>query len=309
MVADSRSIEKFDRPWLPKVAEVQILEFLEYFAPSPSTVSINTMSLQNTHFEDSEDEDDFNPQQADISDNEDAGGSDHDDDAGAQIRNEVSRRSANVDDGSDDEQPAPSRRRSSADQNDGEEDEDDEDAEGPGEDLNAGADDDDEEDEDDEEEEITVGYLSCSLKECTDKNFRATAENAVANAVISSSMSKPRLTKMRTRTTMMRTSSTKSRTILLPIPILMISQTSQLGESLTTRDIANSTVGVRWRQVLMPRNKPKSCDKDMPTRIGLVEGLEILRLCPDVCYSPVLTTRVSTLCAVRRERNGRLFSL
>merc|ERR1712093_835633 len=80
LVADSRSIEKFDRPWLPKVAEVQILEFLEYFAPSPSTVSINTMSLQNTHFEDSEDEDDFNPQQADISDNEDAGGSDHDDD-------------------------------------------------------------------------------------------------------------------------------------------------------------------------------------------------------------------------------------
>merc|ERR1712225_135079 len=154
LVADSRSIEKFDRPWLPKVAEVQILEFLEYFAPSPSTVSINTMSLQNTHFEDSEDEDDFNPQQADISDNEDAGGSDHDDDAGAQIRNEVSRRSANVDDGSDDEQPAPSRRRSSADQNDGEEDEDDEDAEGPGEDLNAGADDEDEDENDDDEDEL-----------------------------------------------------------------------------------------------------------------------------------------------------------
>ncbi|KAH7379713.1 hypothetical protein BKA64DRAFT_234011 [Cadophora sp. MPI-SDFR-AT-0126] len=113
------------------------------------------MSLQNTHFEDSEDEDDFNPQQADISDNEDAGGSDQDDDAGAQIRNEASKRFTNVDDGSDDEQPAPLRRRSSADPNDGEADEDDEDAEGPGEDINAGAEDDDEEDEDDEEEEIT----------------------------------------------------------------------------------------------------------------------------------------------------------
>lgn len=111
-------------------------------------------NLQSAHFDDSEDEDDFNPQQADLSDVEDAGGSDHDDDAGAQIRNEASRRSATADDASDDEQPTNTRGRSPAGQEDAEEE--DEDAEGPGEDLAAGADDDDDEDEEDEEEEITV---------------------------------------------------------------------------------------------------------------------------------------------------------
>ncbi|KAJ5041568.1 uncharacterized protein L3040_005148 [Drepanopeziza brunnea f. sp. 'multigermtubi'] len=89
-------------------------------------------NLANTNLEDSDEEEDFNPAQADLSDNE-------------------ASKSANAD--SDDEQPSNSRRRSSAGQDDAEED--DEDAEGPGEDLAAGNDEDDEEDEEDEEEEIT----------------------------------------------------------------------------------------------------------------------------------------------------------
>lgn len=110
---------------------------------------MSTSNLVSGHFDDSEDEDDnFNPLPADISDNEDAGESDHDDDAGAQIRNEASTR--RVDDGSDDE-ASNSRSRPVGDDVD----EDDEDAEGEGEDIRPGAhDDDDEDDEDDEEEEI-----------------------------------------------------------------------------------------------------------------------------------------------------------
>lgn len=112
----------------------------------------NSLSAQYVEDE-SEDEEDFNPVQADDSGNEDNGGLDHDDDAGAQIQNEASRRRVS-DEGSDDE-VAPKSRRAPQD------DEDDEDAEGEGEDTAPGAhDDDDEEDEDEEEEEITVSTLS-----------------------------------------------------------------------------------------------------------------------------------------------------
>lgn len=58
----------------------------------------------------------------------------------------------------------------------------------------------------------------------------------------------------------------------------------------------------------MLRNKPRFCDNDMPTRIGLAELLEILRLCQDVCYFPVLMIQVSMLCVVRKERKEKLFS-
>lgn len=111
---------------------------------------MSTSNLLNAQFDDSEDEDDnFNPQPADLSDD---GG---DDDAGAQIRKEASR--TREVDGSDDEAPAP--RRQSVDDENGE-DEDDEDAEGEGEDITQGAlDDDDEDEEEDEEEEITVGTI------------------------------------------------------------------------------------------------------------------------------------------------------
>lgn len=111
---------------------------------------MSTSNLASARFDDSEDEDDnFNPQPADISDNEDAARSNHDDDAGAQIRNEASSR--RVDDESDDEET--SNPRSKPVEEDA--DEDDEDAEGEGEDIAPGAhDDDDEDDEEDEEEEI-----------------------------------------------------------------------------------------------------------------------------------------------------------
>lgn len=115
-------------------------------------------NLSNTRFDDSEDEEDFNPAQADLSDVEDAGGSDHDEDAGAQIQNEAARRrEVNDDDGSD-EESAISKRRTSADDRDGDEEVDEDDAEGEGEDTAPGANDDEEEEdeEDDDEEEITV---------------------------------------------------------------------------------------------------------------------------------------------------------
>jgi transcription elongation factor SPT5 len=112
-------------------------------------------NLSNARFDDSEDEDDFNPIQADLSDAEDGEGLGHDDDAGAQIQNEAAR-SREVNDESDEEPVL--RRRSSADEHGGNEDEDEEDAEGEGEDTVPGAneDEDEEDEEEDDEEEITV---------------------------------------------------------------------------------------------------------------------------------------------------------
>lgn len=120
-----------------------------------------TTDLLNAHFNDSEDEDDnFNPQPADLSDNEDAGGDDHDEDARNQIQNEAARRPVNEDGYDEDEDaeapPSNGRKRSSEYRK---EDEvgDDEDDEGEGEDTALGVHDDEEEEdeEDDEEEEIT----------------------------------------------------------------------------------------------------------------------------------------------------------
>lgn len=114
-----------------------------YFDHTMSTTNFLTQS-----FDDSEDEDDnFNPQ-PEI----DQGDSDHEDDAGAQIQNEASRRSARDEEASDDEQTD---NRTKGDQEQDGEGEDDEDAEGEGEDLGA-QDEEDEEEEDDDEEEITV---------------------------------------------------------------------------------------------------------------------------------------------------------
>ena len=115
---------------------------------------MSTANLLNTQFDDSEDEEDnFNPQPADLSDVED----DNDADAGAQIRNEASARRVS-EGGSDDESTqdlAPAKKRSPQ-QDDNEADED---AEGEGEDTAPNAlddEDDEEEEEDDDEEEITV---------------------------------------------------------------------------------------------------------------------------------------------------------
>jgi transcription elongation factor SPT5 len=100
-------------------------------------------NLLNQQFDDSEDEEDFNPQPADESDAEDAA-PDHDEDAGDQIRSEAARRSSR------DESPVEN---AIADKDD------DEDAEGEGEDTAPrDEDDDDEDDEDEDEEEITVSH-------------------------------------------------------------------------------------------------------------------------------------------------------
>lgn len=111
---------------------------------------MSTANLLSQNFDDSEEEDDFNPQPANDSGNEGS------DDAGAQIRNEDARR--RVDDESEDEaSPAPKRRERTPD------DEEEQDAEGEGEDTAPRADDDeeeDEEDDDEEEEEITVSLYS-----------------------------------------------------------------------------------------------------------------------------------------------------
>jgi len=108
---------------------------------------MSNSNLANTQFEDSEDEEDFNPAPADISDAEDAGGSDHDDEAGAQIQGEEQMKA----------------RRSSAGDRGGDEDEDEEDAEGEGEETAPGAneDEDEEDEDDDDEEEITVSTRNC----------------------------------------------------------------------------------------------------------------------------------------------------
>ncbi|KAH8594737.1 hypothetical protein B0O99DRAFT_624591 [Bisporella sp. PMI_857] len=111
-----------------------------------------TANLLDAHFDDSEEEDDFNPQQGDDSD----AGSDNEDDAGDQVRNSAARRSLG-DDGSDAEsiaEPTKNKRRDSVGQHDEDENGDDE---GEGEDTAPGPndDDEDEDDEDEEDEEIT----------------------------------------------------------------------------------------------------------------------------------------------------------
>ncbi len=110
--------------------------------PQLRSHTMATSNLLNAQFDDSDDEDDFNPAPADISDAEEAGGSDHDDEAGAQIQGEQQMKA----------------RRSSADDRRGDEDEDEEDAEGEGEETAPGANEDEDEDDedDDDEEEITV---------------------------------------------------------------------------------------------------------------------------------------------------------
>ena len=124
-------------------------------------------NLANAHFDDSEDEEDnFNPAPADLSDNEDAQAANHDAEVGAQVQKEAEGSPSRDDaseNGSVSEQVNTKRRDSVG---DGEEEED-EDAEDEGEDTAPRADDDDEEDdeEDDDEEEITVSSpssLHCS---------------------------------------------------------------------------------------------------------------------------------------------------
>ena len=118
-----------------------------------------TSNLLNTHFDESEEEDDnFNPQPADLSDTEEAGGPD-DDDADNQIRGEAAGR--RVQDGSEDESARPSTNGKKKSLSDA----DDEDVEGEGEDTAPRDDDDeeDDEDEDEDEEEVTVGLYESSF--------------------------------------------------------------------------------------------------------------------------------------------------
>jgi transcription elongation factor SPT5 len=98
-----------------------------------------TSNLVNTQFEESDEEDDnFNPQPADLSDAEDAGG-DQDEDAADQIRTEAARQQSKGD-ASEDEDAVNKV-----------------DEEGEGEGSAPGNDDgEDDEEEDDDEEEITV---------------------------------------------------------------------------------------------------------------------------------------------------------
>lgn len=125
--------------------------------PQNNTMSRTTADLLSQNFDDSEDEEDFNPQQADVSDAEegDGGDSDHDEDAGAQIQNEAAKRRVIEDEPSDDDAPAKARRRSADRQHGADASED----EQPEAEADVGVednDDDEEEDEEDDEEEITV---------------------------------------------------------------------------------------------------------------------------------------------------------
>jgi transcription elongation factor SPT5 len=122
-----------------------------------------TGNLLTTQFDDSEDEDDnFNPAPADLSDDENAGDYDESE---ATLRNEGTRRRVGEDtyDDGDDEGAPPGKTNGKSrtqDQRDHAANEDGGDDEGGGEDLNGEAadeeDEDEEEEEDDDEEEVTV---------------------------------------------------------------------------------------------------------------------------------------------------------
>lgn len=106
-----------------------------------------TSNLINAQFDDSDEEDDnFNPQPADLSDAEDAGG-DHDEDAGDQIRREAARHQSK-DEGSDGEDNANKEDEEDEGEDTAPRDEDEEEEE--------------EEEEDEEDEEITVRLLEGS---------------------------------------------------------------------------------------------------------------------------------------------------
>lgn len=124
---------------------------------------MSTSNPPNNSFDDSDEEDDnFNPQPADLSDNEDEAHT-----SNAQRNNESSRHQVGDDDGSEGESaPTGGIKHNSGGAADDGEDED-EDGEGEGEDITAGAHDDDDEeedDEDDDEEEITVSIYTATYK-------------------------------------------------------------------------------------------------------------------------------------------------
>jgi transcription elongation factor SPT5 len=115
-----------------------------------------TSALNNVQFDDSEDDDDnFNPVPADMSDDENAGG---DNELEAQIRGESARKHNAYNDEKEIPRKTNGKSKISDEARDIEDDEDIEDEEGKGEDVGgAGLDDEDEDDEEDEdEEEVTV---------------------------------------------------------------------------------------------------------------------------------------------------------
>lgn len=144
-----------------------------------------TSNLLTTQFDDSEDEDDnFNPAPADLSDDDNAG---DDDESEAQMRSEGARRrvaDGTYDDGDDEEAP-PAKANGKSKTLDRREvnpaDEDGED-EGEGEDLNGEAgDEEDEEEEDDDEEEVTVCWASESFIDITPKHHFSNCYDASSN--------------------------------------------------------------------------------------------------------------------------------
>ena len=131
-------------------------------------------NLANSHFDDSDDEEDnFNPAPADLSDNEDGQAPVPDYDVGAQVQKEpINRPSRNdaSEDGSKSEQVNNKLRGSDG---DNDQEDDNEDTEGEGESTALGAEDDDEDDDDeDDDEEITVSFLpyigcGCDISICS----------------------------------------------------------------------------------------------------------------------------------------------
>jgi hypothetical protein len=105
------------------------------------------------------------------------------------------------------------------------------------------------------------------------------------------------------RTTMKMSS--MSRVGLLRTPTPMISMNYLPVRQRTTDDIGSWTEDVRWKQVLMLKNKLRFCDNDMPTRTDPEEAWEILPWYQDDSYFPVLMIRVFGLSGVRRARKER----
>jgi hypothetical protein len=132
--------EHLDFPSNPTTNTLHPRKFLLFLPLLFDIESMSTSNL-NAQFDDSEEDDDFNPQPADLSDAEDAGGND-DEDAEDQIRRDAARQKSRRE-ASDDEDAV---NKHGADGED----------EGEGEDTAPRDEDEEEDEEDEEDEEITV---------------------------------------------------------------------------------------------------------------------------------------------------------
>lgn len=242
-------------------------------------------SNEPPRFDDSEDEEDFNPAPADLSDEEPAGNDDE----------SPRKPHSNDSDEEDGEKVARGSRRS------GEEDADQNDEDGEDRDQDEDEDDDDDDDDEDIQQVSVYSLLFYYTTAFINLAVRVIVENDAEIDVTPSSILKPKLmTRMREKTKkrmgrkLKTSSTTNTLTTLLRVP-----------DSTMTEGIANWTDAVRWKLAWMLKNKPRSSASDteiddQPRASG------ILLLYQNVSYFPVLMTLAFGLSGVRKARSVRL---